>query len=169
MKVYATFAVFAVSLFLFAFTLGLGFGEWSSRLVEAVYAYTYGIWIPAGVLALVIPCLAYAVYSDRVERAEKFRFWCIAKLSFSSELKEHIAYLDAIIIAFDVGVIRREDVLSIFHSAAPSQAGQDRLRAELADRIQYRLQSGNWKLNEADANRRRLIEAFGYFKSPNQA
>lgn len=169
MKVYVTFAVFAVSLFLFAFTLGLGFGEANSRLVDAVYTYTYGIWIPAGVLALAMPMLAYAVYADKRERAEKFRSWCIARLSFSSELKEHIAHLDALIIAFDLGVIRREDVLSIFHSAAPSQAGQDRFRSELADRIQYRLQSGSWKLSEADANRRRLIEAFGYFKNPNQA
>lgn len=158
------FAVLVVGLFTFAFTLGLGIGEVNGRFVDAVYGYTYGIWIPAAVLALAMPALAYAVYADRRAKAEKFRIWCTTGLGFASDEKVRNAFLDAIVLALDTEVINREDVRYIFHDASPSDVGRRKLRVELSDRIQDRLKSGAWNLAKADTNRRRVIEGFGYYR-----
>lgn len=152
----------------FGLILGMAYGLTNKYAVMDVLEMTHGIWIPGLLLALSFAPVCYFTWRENGERAEKFKAWCIAGLTFGNgEVKT--LYLDALVVALDTQVITHYDATLIIESAAATTDSRQNMRAEVARLIHLRLESHRWLLKTADANRRSIIEAFGYYIKPNES
>lgn len=157
-----------VSCAFFGLVLGMAYGLTDKYGAMDVLEMTHGILVPGLVLVLSFAPACYYFYRGKRDRAEKFKAWCIAGLTFSKD-EARTLYLDALVVALDTQVVTSDDVMLIIESAAATTDSRQNMRAEVARLIHLRLESHRWMLKTADANRRSIIEAFGYYIKPNES